>query len=253
VSAIRLAIAVLLLGVAAPAAADFHLMSIREVYVGPADDASAQYVELQMYAAGQNRVDGHSLTFYGPTGTLAGTVTFPADVANGASQAYILIATPEAEAKFGVNADLAMTALIDPAGGRVCFADVDCFSWGSYSGEATTPSPSGNPFNPGAGLTPDSAARRDISGGSSGTRLDAADDTNDSAADFDFAATPDPRNNAVPDGGGDDGGCETYNCGGGGGGGGGGYGGGGALSLVASLLLLALRRAHRLCIEISGR
>jgi hypothetical protein len=247
VSAIRRAVAVLLMGVAAPAAAEFHLMSIREVYVGPADDASAQYVELQMYAAGQNRVDGHSLTFYGPTGTLAGTVTFPADVANGANQASILIATAEAEARFTVNADLAMTALIDPAGGRVCFADVDCFSWGNYSGEATTPSPSGNPFNPAGGLTPDSAARRDISGGTSASQLDAADDTDDSAADFDFAVAPGPTNNSAG-GGGDE--CESaYECDNGGGGG---YGGG-ALSVFASLLLLALGLARRQSGGISGR
>lgn len=245
-SAIRRAVAVLLMGFAAPAVAEFHLMSIREVYVGPADDASAQYVELQMYSPGQNMVDGHSLTFYGPTGTLVGTVTFPADVANGANQASILVATAEAEARFDLSADLAMTALIDPAGGRVCFADVDCFSWGNYSGEATTPSPSGNPFNPAGGLTPDGAARRDISGGTNASQLDAADDTDDSAADFDFAATPSPTTNAA--GGGGE--C-TYDCGGGGSGGG--YGGGGPLPLHASLLLLALgfgRRARR---EISGR
>jgi hypothetical protein len=250
VSAIRLAIAVVLLGVAAPAAATFHLMSIREVYVGPADDASAQYVELQMYSSGQNFVQGHSLTFYGPTGTLLGTVTFAADVPNGANQDYILVATAEAEAKFGIDADLMMTALIDPAGGKVCFEDVDCFSWGNYSGGSTTPSPSGNPFNPAGGLTPDSAALRDISGGSNASQLDAADDTDDSAADFDFAAAPNPTNNGPADPGG--GGCETYNCGGGGGGGG--YGGGGALSLFGSLLLLlALGRGRRTRSEISGR
>jgi hypothetical protein len=248
VSAIRLAAAAVLLGTAAPAAAEFHLMSIREVYVGPADDASAQYVELQMYAAGQNFVDGHSLTFYGPTGTLLGTVTFAADVANGANQASILVATAEAETRFGVEADLAMTALIDPAGGRVCFADVDCFSWGNYSGEATTPSPSGNPFNPGGGLTPDDAARRDISGGTSASQLDASDDTDDSAADFAFAASPSPTPNSAG-GGGEE--C-TYDCGGGGGGGGG-YGGGGALSLLASLGLILAGLARRARGEVSGR
>lgn len=245
-SAIRSAIAVLLMGVAAPAAADFHLMSIREVYVGPADDASAQYVELQMYAAGQNMVDGHSLTFYGPTGTLVGTVTFTADVANGANQASILIATAEAEARFNLDADLAMTALIDPAGGRVCFADVDCFSWGNYSGEATTPSPSGTPFNAAGGLTPDTAARRDISGGTSASQLDASDDTDDSAADFAFAASPSPTTN------GGSGSC-GYDCDGGGGGGGGYGSGGGALPGLASLLLLALGLVRRRSGEISGR
>ncbi|MGH6960710.1 MAG: hypothetical protein ACREE7_09520, partial [Dongiaceae bacterium] len=146
--AIRSFVAALLLAASAPADAIFHLMSIREVYVGPVVDANAQYVELQMYSAGQNFVDGHSLTFYGPTGTLLGTVTFTADVANGPSQAYIFVATNEAVTKFGVAADLVMTPLLDPVGGKVCFADVDCLSWGSYSGVSNTPSPSGNPFNP---------------------------------------------------------------------------------------------------------
>ena len=138
------AIAALLLAAAAtPAAATFHLIYIREVYVGPVADPNAQYVELQMYAAGENALQGHALTVYGPTGTLVGTVTFPADVANGANQAYVLIGTTEAATKFGVAADLTMTALLDPAGGKVCWADVDCFSWGNYSGGSTTPSPSG--------------------------------------------------------------------------------------------------------------
>jgi hypothetical protein len=240
VSAIRAAAAVLILGFAAPAAADFHLMSIREVYVGPADDAEAQYVELQMYEPGQNRLQGHSLTFYGPTGTLLGTVTFPADVPNGSDQDSVLIATAEAETRFAVNADLTIASLLEPAGGKVCFENVDCFSWGSYSGNATTPSPSGNPFNPAGGLTPDSAALRDISGGASASQLEAADDTNDSAADFDFAGAPDPTGNGsgTP--------CdpEEYNCDGGGGGAGGG-GGGGAQSLIASLLLLLLALGRR--------
>lgn len=237
--AIRVVVAVLLMGVAAPAAAEFHLMLIREVYVGPVDDADAQYVELQMYEPGQHRVGGHSLTFYGPTGAVLGTVTFPMDVPNGSNQDSILVATAEAEARFTVNADLAMSALLDPAGGKVCFENIDCFSWGSFSGDSTTPSPSGNPFSPVDGLTPDSAALRDISAGSA-SQLEAADDTNDSAADFDFAVAPDPTGNVsgTP--------CdpEAYNCDGDGGGGGGGYGGG-ALGWLTSLLLLALGFARR--------
>lgn len=235
----RLLAAVLLAAASMPAAAVFHLMSIREVYVGPADDANAQYVELQMYAGGQNLVDGHSLTFYDATGALAGTVTFAGNVANGSSQSYILVATDEAVAKFGVAADLSMTPLLSPAGGKVCFEDVDCFSWGNYAGTATTPSPSGNPFSPANGLTPDSAARRDISGGTSATMLDAGDDTDDSAADFAFAAVPNPINNAASGGGG----CGYDQCGGGGGGGYG--GGGGTQSLLSSLLLMLAWAARR--------
>ena len=233
---IRPLAAVLLAAAAAPASATFHLMSIREVYVGPVADPDAQYVELQMYSSGENFVQGKALTFYGPTGTLLGTVTFPADVNNGANQAHILVATSQAVTKFGVAADFSMTALLDPTGGKVCFENVDCFSWGNYSGGSTTPSPSGTPFNAPDGLTADMAARRDISGGSSASMLDANDDTDDSAADFAFAASPAPTNNTTGAGGG--GGYGGY------GGGGGGYGGG-ALSPISLLLLLVLRARRR--------
>ena len=53
----------------------------------------------------------------------------------------------------------------------------------------------GAPFNPAGGLFGGSSAVRDISGGASPTLLEAADDTGDSAADFDLA-NPTPRNNA---------------------------------------------------------
>lgn len=233
---IRPVLAILLAVAAAPASATFHLMSIREVYVGPADNANAQYVVLQMYEAGQNAVMGHDVTFYDAAGNELGAVTFPSHLANGESQDYILIATTEAETKFAIDADLAMTPLLAPAGGKVCFENIDCFSWGTYSGSTTTPSPTGTPFNAAGGLTADSAARRDISGGTSASELDAGDDTDDSAADFDFAASPSPQNN------GPQGTC-TYDCGGGGDGGGG--GGGGALPPLASLMLLLLWGARR--------
>lgn len=236
---IRVFAAILLATLAMPAAATFHLISIREVYVGPAGDPNAQYVELQMYAAGENELQGHALTFYGPTGTLLDTLTFPADVANGANQAYVLIGTTQAVTKFGIATDLTMTALLNPAGGKVCWADVDCFSWGNYSGGSTTPSPSGTPFNAAGGLTADTAVRRAIAGGSSASLLDANDDTDDSAADFAFAMAPNPLNNASGAGGG--GGYP-----GPGSGGGGGYGGGGgALSASLSLLFLLARAARR--------
>ena len=226
---IRPVLAVLLAVAATPASAVFHLMSIREVYVGPADNANAQYVVLQMYASGQNQVAGHDVTFYDATGAALGTVTFASDVPNGNSQNYILIATTQAETKFGVDADLTMTAQLLPAGGMVCFEDIDCFSWGTYAGSATTPSPSGTPFNAAGGLTADTAVRRDISGGTNASLLDAGDDTDDSAADFDFAASPNPQSNGPALGGGGGGGGGDYDGGG---------GGGGPQSLLTSLLLL---------------
>ncbi len=53
-----------LLASAVPAQATFHLMSIREVYPGSAAAPESSYVELQMYAAGQEMVEhpwGHAV------------------------------------------------------------------------------------------------------------------------------------------------------------------------------------------------
>jgi hypothetical protein len=172
--------------------AAFHLMSIKEVFPGTAAAPNARYVMLQMYAAGQSLVAGHPVIFYDATGAQTNTFTFTNNVPNGSNQATILIATPEAQALFGITPDLTMTAAaMIPAGGKVCFDVFDCMSWGNYSGST---SGVGNPFNPSGGLTQGQAARRrtDIFG--SPTTLESLDDTNDSANDFVFAF-PGPRNN----------------------------------------------------------
>jgi hypothetical protein len=174
-----------------PARAAFHLVMVTEVFPGYASSPSAQYVELQMYAPGQNFVQGHSVQVFDATGGLLGTFTFAANVPNGANQASLLIATAEAQALFGVTADLAMTPLIAPAGGKVCFTgSSDCMSWGAYAGSTVGV---GSPFRP-AGLTLGESAQRRLDRGTPGI-LDESDDTNDSANDF-VAAPPTPRNNA---------------------------------------------------------
>jgi len=54
---IALAAMLVLVALAPPVAdATFHLMRIREVYPGSAANPGAEYVELQMYASGQNFV-----------------------------------------------------------------------------------------------------------------------------------------------------------------------------------------------------
>ena len=187
-----------LLAAAAPASANHHFMKIREVFAGANGQPSAQFVELQMYASGQNIVGGKQIVVYDSAGAVINTFTFPANVANPANQSSILIATAAAASFFGVTPDLTITPVIPAAGGKVCFIRpspltvVDCVSWGSYSGSSVG---TGAPFNPAGGLVTGSSALRDISGGTSPTLLQAADDTNDSAADFDLA-NPTPRNNA---------------------------------------------------------
>ncbi len=47
---------------APPALATFHEMMIREVYPGSGASPNSEYVELQMWAPGQNFVGGHQIS-----------------------------------------------------------------------------------------------------------------------------------------------------------------------------------------------
>jgi hypothetical protein len=198
---------------AQPALATFHLMSVREVYPGSMAQPDAEYVELQMWAPGQNLVGedgGHSVKLYDASGLLAGTAKFLADVPSGANQSTILVATPAAESAFGVSADLGLGPnLIDPAGGAVCWESLDCVAWGAFAGGAKFAA--GSPAAP-AGIPDGMALRRSIARGC-GTLLEAGDDRDNSAADFEVVF-PDPRHNSAAP--------TEHPCGGGGGGGGGG-------------------------------
>ena len=175
------------------ASATFHLMQVREVYPGTAASPASEYVELQMWAAGQELVGGHAVRTYAADGTLVARDELPANVASGINQATVLLATPEAEAQFpGIHADatLAPGGQIDPSGGAVCWEAIDCVSWGSFSGSVG--SPTGTPAAP----IPDGMAlRRTIEPGCS-TLLEQGDDRDNSALDF-FAAAPNPRPNSV--------------------------------------------------------
>ncbi len=181
-----------LLLTAAPSRADFHLMSVREVYPGAANDS---YVTLQMYSPGQTNLNGHQIAVYGPTGSTVTTFTFSGGVAKGESQRTVLVADDGYAATFesGPAPDRTHAALNVPStGGAVCFVSVDCVSWGSFSGSISPPP--GSPALPG-GVAPGSALRRTVSGGSCSNQLDAADDTDDSEEDFTLQA-PHPRSNA---------------------------------------------------------
>jgi hypothetical protein len=178
----------------APALATFHEMSIREVYPGSSAAPEAEYVELQMWAAGQNHVGGHVLKTYDASGNVTAANTFAADVAEGANQSTILLATPAAEAEFGVSADtgLASGNELDPSGGAACWETLDCVSWGDFNG--SLPSPAGSPAVP-AGIPDGMALRRTITPGCP-TLLEPTDDRDNSAADF-SPVFPAPRPNSV--------------------------------------------------------
>jgi hypothetical protein len=177
--------------------ATFHEMSIREVY--PAGDSS--YVELQMWAGGQNFVGGHRLVAYDSTGNVADNFKFAANVANGANQSTILVADTDYPLTFDempaadeTDPDLNLS----PTGGAVCWAEgspPDCVAWGNFkSGAVPLPSATGSPVAPG-GVPAGMALRRSIDAGCS-TFLELSDDRDSSAADFSLVA-PAPRPNSV--------------------------------------------------------
>jgi len=195
-------------------------MQIREVYPGSAAAPEAEYAELQMWASGQNLVEGHVLRSYDAAGNVIGSSAFTHDVSGNANQSTLLLATPQAEAQFGVTADASLVAGLSPAGGAVCWETIDCVSWGSFSG--ALPSPAGIPAAPG-GIPDGSALRRSISRGCA-TFLEPIDDSDNSAEDF-AVVSPLPRPNSLPP---TEQPCTAGGTGGGSGGGAaGGSGGGG--------------------------
>ncbi len=176
----------------APAAsASFHLDKIREVYPGTMAAPSAQYVELQMPVAGENFLSFGQMAYYDATGHRIGSSS-PTDVAS-RSQGTILFATTTPI--LGVARDFGIGfqpgKRLSPGGGAVCWAGVDCVSWGAFNNTSGTPLPS--PAGPPAPAIADGKALvRRISRQCS-TLLEVGDDTNSSAADFTLAA-PHPRN-----------------------------------------------------------
>ncbi|HEY0390548.1 MAG TPA: hypothetical protein VGC63_02435 [Solirubrobacterales bacterium] len=196
-------VCLLSLGLAPPALATFHEMSIREVYPGGANDAS--YVELQMWAGAQNFVATHRLVAYNADGSVNDDFALPANVASGANQATILVADsqyfPRFDEKPAPDASDAQLNL-SPAGGAVCWiegAPPDCLAWGDFSGPLPSHVPAlkvGNPASP-SGVSAGKALRRSIANGCA-TFLDPppTDDSDDSATDFN-EVEPAPRDNAT--------------------------------------------------------
>jgi hypothetical protein len=198
----RTLLALLLPVVLSPSTAQavFHQTKIVEIFPGgngtlPSPPVEAQYVMLQMYSDNQTQMTGHVLTVFDSTGSPTATFTFVSDLANGDSQDTVLLATTEAETFFGVTSDLTLGAgpAFDPSGGKVCFEDVDCVSWGNFSGNRLSPSPSGTPFGYPEGLIVGHPIVRDTSHGN--PNLQDGDDRDDSKADFDCAATAEPTAN----------------------------------------------------------
>ncbi|HEX6227942.1 MAG TPA: hypothetical protein VFZ41_00595, partial [Solirubrobacterales bacterium] len=187
-----LAAAAILLGLfATQARADFHIMQIREVYSGTANNSS--YLVLQMYSSGQNIVSGHSVTIYNSSASSIGNFAFSGNVPNGQNQRTILVGDDGVNAAFGLTPDLVNSSFNIPAsGGAACFENIDCMAWGNFSGSVL--SAVGTPVSPG-GISSGMAIQRKISGGNCSNLLDGGDDSNNSVEDF-IEQAPHPRNNA---------------------------------------------------------
>ncbi len=179
---------------AAPAGATFHLMKIREFGAGNFGAAfNDSYVELQMYAAGQNHVAGHTLNVWSHTDPTPTSTTFSADVANGQNQATILIGDTSISASSDAT-NMALSTIQTSGGGLICWENIDCISVGTGPAAGVVPpsavgAPAPFPFT---GEAIGRTIARDCP-----TSLDAADDTDSGAADF-SKVTPNPRNNAAP-------------------------------------------------------
>jgi RTX calcium-binding nonapeptide repeat (4 copies) len=188
---------------ASGAMATFHLTKIREISGDPGGD-NTSYVELQMYAAGNNQISGHNFFCYDAAGTI--TDTFPVtdpNPPNSGTQRTILVGDSNVlggrDLDFNPDSCLAGSSV-----GAICFETVDCVSWGggAFTGAAnlpdnTTPFPGPLPNTDNGDPALDGMAlRRNINKGDCTNLLDAADDTNNSAADF--AKVPrDPTLNSV--------------------------------------------------------
>jgi hypothetical protein len=179
------------------ASASFHLMKIRQIH--PSNNPlGGEWVELQMYAGGQNLVAGKLIRTFFSDGSLNSSYTIPGNAPNGQNQRTILISSLFTPA--GVAADfVAPPNELQMTGqdGAVCYANndpptftpIDCVSYGNFFGSIPS---AGTP----AVATPfESTLERKITPNCP-TALDSADDTDNSAADFALSTNP-PRNNAT--------------------------------------------------------
>jgi hypothetical protein len=181
---------------AGSAQADYHLVKVREVHRGTA--FTGDYVMLQMYAGGQNLFGGHHVRILDGTGQVNADYVLN-NAPNGQSQRTYLLGNTAVG-----GADQSEAGVIIEASGAVCYNDlgaglggIDCVAWGGFlpgMGGETPSSLTGNPAVPG-GLGTDQSLVRTIARGCP-TALDAADDTDNSAADF-TTGTGTPRPNAV--------------------------------------------------------
>jgi hypothetical protein len=183
--------AVASLAMAAMAGASADQIKIRSIFRGPTN--STAFVELQMYADGQNNLSGHNLNLWDATMGSGSAYSLLVDVPNGQNQRMVLLrdAGSAQPADFYLT-NLGQTLSNWASGGLICWDTFDCVAWGNFTG-SSPPSPVGTPIAGGLSGTQVSVRRIDRA---CPTLLEGADDTNDSNADFGFAVGYPVRTNA---------------------------------------------------------
>jgi hypothetical protein len=191
-----LAGAVGLLAFASAATADHHLALISEVHHQSDISTSGDWVELKFYADGQNLLGTHYLHLYDAAGVNTGSVAL-STVPNGESQRTALIGSgsvPGADVNDGgARVFYAGTACYDE--GASLTSSLDCVVWGpsTVAGGSSPATPAG------PALGDDQTLQRTLARGCP-TALDAADDTDSTAADFALAPGSPSNNAAAPSG-----------------------------------------------------
>jgi hypothetical protein len=183
---------------AAPAQADHDLVKIREVHNSSLVTNETDYVVLQMFAPAHNLFMNHYVSFWNQT-TVTGNHVITANGMGTANQSTFLIANSN-NVVGADDSSIGDTSIAGP-GGAVCYEEsnmqvgsIDCVRWGNFTGAVT---PISGPAGTNAAAIPAGGSLvRSIAPGCP-TLLEAADDTNNSVADF-ALGTPQPRNSAVP-------------------------------------------------------
>ena len=164
-----------------PLPAAFHIMRIDELLTHAGGDSRIQFLELEMFAAGQNLVGGHSLEFYDQHGALIGEFTIPDDVDGRDNGDHILFGTTAFVENSDVPVDFLLPdGLIAPFSGRVCFEAIDCVAYGDFDGDNGT---YGTP------------APRPTIGGVQALKRVRTDNPRDNSTDY-ALGDPEPENNA---------------------------------------------------------
>jgi RTX calcium-binding nonapeptide repeat (4 copies) len=195
------------LAVVGSASADYHLNKIRQISGEGGASLDTSYIELQMYAPGQNLVSGRNITIWDQDALLLGLpqpiATLPLsgpNPPNGENQRTILIGdTAVAGRDFTLDLSVYLSTLSggpDPKpylAGAACFDTIDCVSWGAFTGAANLP----DKTTPNGSVLPITfSLQRSIAPGCP-TLLEEGDDTNNAQTDF-VPGPKEGRPNSVP-------------------------------------------------------